>query len=71
MDLREKAIIRCVIEDDDKTGKQTEADDDFDSKQPELKIQSTEAALSMVDNLNSFCQTLGDANIISALNLDT
>ena len=70
MDLREKAI-RCVIEDDDKTGKQTEADDDFDNEQPELKIQSTKAALYMVDNLNSFCQTLGDANIISALNLDT
>ena len=70
MDLREKAI-RCVIEDDDKKGKQTEADDDFDNEQPELKIQSTKAALSMVDNLNSFCQTLGDANIISALNLDT
>ena len=70
MDLREKATP-CLIEDDDKRGKHTEVDGDFDNEQPKLKIQSTQASLSIVDDLNSFSQTLGDANLTSALNLVT
>ena len=70
MDLREKATP-CLIEDDDKRRKHTEVDGDFDNEQPELKIQSTQASLSIVDDLNSFSQTLGDANLTSALNLVT
>ena len=60
-DLRGKAIP-YVTEDDDEMGKQVDADDDFDFEQPELKIWSYQAALSIVDDLHSFCKTLGDAD---------
>ena len=60
-----------MIEDDDKTKKQVEADDDFDFEQPELKIRWSQAAMFIVDDLNSLCKTLGDANLVSALNLAT
>ena len=60
-----------MIEDDDETQKQAEADDDFHIKQPELKIRSSQAALYIVDDLSSFCETLGHANLVSALNLVT
>ena len=51
-----------MIEDDDEMEKQLDADDDFDFEQPELKIWSYQAALSIVDDLNSFCKTLGDVD---------
>ena len=47
-----------MIEGDDETEKQAEADDDFDMERPELKIRSSQAALSIVDDLNNFCETL-------------
>ena len=50
--MREKPI-HYVIQDYDKTEKQTEAKDDFHIEQPELKIQSSQASLTMVDNLDS------------------
>ena len=53
-DMREKAI-RFMIEGDGQTEKQAEADDDFDIEQPELKIQSSLAALSISVDLNNFC----------------
>ena len=65
-DLREKTI-RCVIEDDDETEKQTEAD--FDNERPVLKTRLGQAALSIEDDMNNFCETLGDADLVSALNL--
>ena len=69
-DLRGKTIC-CVIEDHHETEKQAETDGDFDTEQPELKIRSNQAALSIVDDLNSFCETLGDANLVTILNLVT
>ena len=63
--------IRFAIEEDDETEKQAEADDDFDIEQPELKIRSSQAALSIADDLNNFCETLGDAELVSALSLVT
>ena len=42
--MREKALF-YVIENDEKTEKQTEANEDFDIEQAELKIQSRQAAL--------------------------
>ena len=68
-DMMEKAI-RFAIEDDE-TEKQAEADDDFDIERPELKIRSSQAALSIADDLNNFCETLGDAELVSALSLVT
>ena len=65
-DLREKTI-RCVIEDDDETEKQTEAD--FDNERPVLKTRLGQAALSIEDDMNNFCETIGDADLVSALNL--
>ena len=61
-DLMEKEI-RFAIEEDGKTEKQAEADDDIDIdiERPELKIRSSQAALSIADDLNNFCKTLGDA----------
>ena len=55
-DLREKAI-RCVIEDDHETEKQAEVNNDLNVEQPELKIWSSQAVSSIVDDLNSFCKT--------------
>ena len=52
-DLKGKAIC-CVIQYHGETKKQAEADDVFDTEQPELKICSSQAALSIVDDLNSF-----------------
>ena len=69
-DLREKAI-HCVIEDDDETEKGAEADDNFDIEWPELIIWSTHAALTLVVDLNSFWEKLGDVDLVSALNLVT
>ena len=69
-DMREKAI-RFMIEGDGETEKQAEPDDDFDIEQPELKIQSSLAALSISVDLNNFCKTLGDAYLVSALSLVT
>ena len=67
-DLREKTIC-CVIEDDNKeTEKQAEANDDFGTEQPKLKIHLSQAALYTVDDLNCFCETLGDAILVSAWN---
>lgn len=42
-DLREKAIC-CVIQDTSETGKQSEADDDFDIERRELKMRPSQAA---------------------------
>ena len=67
-DLRAKTI-RCVIEDDSETEKQAEADDNFDIERRELKIQSSQAVLSIADDWNSFCKILGDVDLVSALNL--
>ena len=69
-DMREKAI-RFATEGDDETEKQAEADDDFDIERPELKIRSSQAALSIADDLNNSCETLGDADLVSALRLVT
>ena len=69
-DMREKAIC-FAIEADDETEKQAETDENFYIEQPELKIQSSQAALSIVDNLNNFCETLGDADLVKALSLVT
>ena len=69
-DMREKAI-RFAIEGDDETEKQAEADDDFDIERPELKIRSSQAALSIADDLNNSCETLGYADLVSALRLVT
>ena len=69
-DMMEKAI-RFAIEEDDETQKQAEADDDFDIERPELKIRSSQAALSIADDLNNFYETLGDAELVSALSLVT
>ena len=69
-DMREKAIC-FAIEGDDETGKQAEADDNFDIERIELKIRSNQAALSIVDDLNNFCETSGDADLVSALSLVT
>ena len=68
--MREKAI-RFAIEGDDETEKQAEVDDDFDIERAELKIPSGQAALSIVDDLNNFCETLGDTDLVSALSLVT
>ena len=68
-DMMEKAI-RFAIEEDDETEKQDEADCDFDIEPPELKIRSGQAALSIADDLNNFCKTLGDAELVSAMNLN-
>ena len=67
-DMMKKAI-RFAIEEDDETEKQAEAD--FDIERPELKIRSSQAALSIADDLNNFCETLGDAELVSALSLVT
>ena len=67
--MRGKAI-RFAIEDGE-TEKQAEADDDFDIERPKLKIRSSQSALSIVDDLNNFCETLGDADLVSALSLVT
>ena len=69
-DLRKKAIGR-VIEDDGEAKKRAEAKDDFDIEPQELKIRSSQVALSIVNNLNSFCKTLGDADLANAFNLVT
>ena len=69
-DKREKTI-HFAIEGDDETEKQAEADEDFDIERPELKIQSSQAALFIVDDLNNFCKTLDDADLVSALSLVT
>ena len=69
-DMREKAI-RFAIEGDDETEKQAEADDDFVIERPEFKIRSSQAALSIVVDLNNFCETLGDADLVSTLSLVT
>ena len=66
--MREKAIC-FAIKEDDETEKQAEADDDFDIERPELKIQSSQAVLYIVDDLNNFFETLGDADLVSALSL--
>ena len=42
-----------------------------DIERPELKIRSSQAALSIADDLNNFCETLGDAELVSALSLVT
>ena len=63
--LREKAIC-FMIEYDDETENQAENDDDFDIEQPELKMQSSQAALSVADDLHSFCKTLGEVDLVSA-----
>ena len=68
--MREKAI-HFAIEGDDETEKQAKADDDYDIERPELKIRSSQAAFSIVDDLNNFCETLGDAGLASALSLVT
>ena len=60
-----------MIEDDSETEKQAEADDNFDIERPELKRRSFQAALSIVDDLNNFCEKLGDADLESALSLVT
>ena len=67
-DMREKAI-RFAIKGDDETKKQAEADDYFDIERPELKLQSSQVALSIVGDLNNFCETLGDTDLASALSL--
>ena len=64
-DMMEKAI-RFAIEENDETEKQAEADGDFDIERPELKIRSSQAALSIADDLNNFCEKLGDAELVSA-----
>ena len=69
-DMMEKAIP-FVNEENDETEKQAEADDDFDIERPELKIRSSQAVLSFADDLNNFCKTLGDAELVSALSLVT
>ena len=69
-DLREKAI-HWVIEDDDETEKEAEADGNFDIEWPELILWSSHAALTLIDDLNSFCGKLGDVDLVSALNLVT
>ena len=68
--MMEKAI-RFAIEEDDETEKQAEADDDFGMERRELKIRSSQAALSIADDLNNFYETLGDAELVSALSLVT
>ena len=68
--MREKATC-FAIEGDDETEKQGEADDSFDIERPELKMRSSQAALSIVDDPNNFCKTLGDADLVSALSLVT
>ena len=69
-DMREKAI-HFTIEGDDETEKKAKADDDLDIERSELKIRSSQTALSIVDDLNNFCKTLGDADLVSALSLVT
>ena len=49
----------------------TRHNDDFDIERPESKIRSSQAALSIADDLNNFCETLGDAELVSALSLVT
>ena len=66
----EKAI-RYENEDDDETEKEAEGDDDFDIERPEQKLWSSQVALSSIDDLNNFCETLVDADLVSALNLVT
>ena len=65
--MREREI-RCVIEDDDETNKQAKAKLKNKEKQ---KRRSFQAALSIVDDQNSFNETLDDANLVSASNLVT
>ena len=43
----------------------------FDIEQGELKKQSSQTALYVVDDLNSFSNTLDVADLVSALNLVT
>ena len=69
-DMMEKGI-RFAIEEDDEIEKQAEADGDFDIERPEFKIRSSQAALSIADDLDNFCETLGDAELVSALSLVT
>ena len=45
-----------------------EADDDFGIERLELKIRSSQAALSIVDDLSSFSETLGHAVLASESN---
>ena len=47
---------------------EAEADDDFRIERLELKIRSSHATLSIVDDLNSFSETLGHAVLASASN---
>ena len=61
-DMREKAI-RFAFERDDKKEEEAEADGDFDIERPELKIRLSQAALSIVDYLNNFCETFGDTDL--------
>ena len=68
--MREKAIP-FAIEGDGETKKQAEADDDFNIERPEMKIWSSQDVLSIVDDLNNFCETSGDADLVSALSLVT
>lgn len=37
-------------------------------EQPNLKLRSSQAALSIKDDLSSFYETLGDADQVSAMN---
>ena len=37
-------------------------------EQPDLKLRSSQGALSIIDDLNSFYETLGDADQVSAMN---
>ena len=62
--LRDTAI-RCAIEGDDQIETPGEVEDDFDMERPELKIKSCQAELSIVDDLNNFCETFGDADLVS------
>ena len=54
-----------MIEDDDKTEEQAEAE------LKNRKSSSSQAAWSIADDQNSFCKTLGDANLVNASNLVT
>ena len=51
-----------MIEDGDHTEKQAQVNDDFDIERPQLKIWSSQAALSIVNYLSSFCETLGNTD---------
>ena len=50
-----------------RTEKQAETDGDFDIEQPELEITVKPNCLTYsVDDLNSICKTLGNADVVSA-----